>query len=59
MALAMDRYESVLMMASGFGIAALLPYLKKLIHDYNARVGRARRIRVVWQISNRGRLIIL
>jgi predicted ferric reductase len=59
MGLAMDKYESVLMVASGFGIAALLPYMKKLIYDYNARMGRARRIHVVWQISNRGRLIIL
>lgn len=57
--LAMDKYESVLMVASGFGIAALLPYLKKLIHDYNNRVGRARRIHVVWQIRNRGRLTTL
>jgi NAD(P)H-flavin reductase len=58
MDLAMDKYESVLMVASGFGIAALLPYLKKLIRDYNTRVGRARRIHVVWQISDRGRLAI-
>jgi NAD(P)H-flavin reductase len=55
---AMDEYESVLMVASGFGIAALLPYLKKLIYGYNTRVGRARRIHVIWQISARGRLII-
>lgn len=58
MDLAKDRYESVLMVASGFSIAALLPYLKKLIHGYNARMGRARRIHIVWQISSRGRLII-
>jgi NAD(P)H-flavin reductase len=54
----MDKYESVLMVASGFGIAALLPYIKKLIHGYNTRVGRARQIHVVWQISARGRFII-
>jgi predicted ferric reductase len=58
MDVAMDEYESVLMVASGFGIAALLPYLKKLIYSYNNRVGRARRIHVIWQISSRGRLII-
>lgn len=56
--LAMDKYESVLMVASGFGIATLLLYLKKLIHDYNTCVSRARRIHVVWQISDRGRLVI-
>jgi hypothetical protein len=32
--------------------------LMKLIHGYNTRVGRARRIHVVWQISTRGRFII-
>jgi hypothetical protein len=37
MDLAMDRYESVLMVASGFSIAALLPYLKKLIHVWAPR----------------------
>ena len=47
MGMAMDKYKSVLMVASGFGIAALLPYMKKLIYDYNARKGRARRIHVV------------
>ena len=50
----MDDYESVLMVASGFGIAAHLSSLKKLIYGYNARLGRTRRIRVVWQIRNQG-----
>lgn len=54
----MDEYKSVLIVASSFGIAALLPYLKKLIHGYNTRVGRARRIHVVWQISTRGKFVI-
>lgn len=31
------KYETVLMAASGFGIAAQLPYLKYLIHSYNSR----------------------
>lgn len=34
---AVDDYEVVLLIADGFGIAALLPYLKKLIHGYNNR----------------------
>ena len=33
----MDEYESVLIVASGFGIAALLSHLKKLIYGYNPR----------------------
>ncbi|PVH68529.1 hypothetical protein DL98DRAFT_599439 [Cadophora sp. DSE1049] len=50
--IAMDEYESVLMVASGFGIAAHLSSLKKLIYGYNARLGRTRRIRLVWQLRN-------
>ena len=33
----MDNCENILMVASGFGIAAHLLYLKQLIHGYNAR----------------------
>ncbi|KAH9203273.1 hypothetical protein DL95DRAFT_505089 [Leptodontidium sp. 2 PMI_412] len=50
--IAMDEYESILMVASGFGIAAHLSSLKKLIYGYNARLGRTRRIRLVWQLRN-------
>lgn len=38
------EYENILMIANGFGIAAHLPYLKQLIHGYNARKVRARHI---------------
>ena len=48
----MDDCENILMVASGFGIAAHLPYLKKLIHGYNAREVRARRIHLVWQVRD-------
>jgi len=34
---AMDEYESILMVASGFDIATQLPYLKSLIYGYNSR----------------------
>jgi hypothetical protein len=43
----MDDSENILMIAGGFGIAAHLPYLKKLIHGYNSRKVRARRIHLV------------
>lgn len=49
-----DKYETILMVASDFGIAAHLPYLKRLIHGYNARKVRARRIHLVWQLSDIG-----
>jgi hypothetical protein len=46
----MDEYESILMVASGFGIATHLPYLQRLIYGYNPRRVKARRIHLVWQI---------
>jgi len=46
---------NILMVASGFGIAARLPYLKQLIHGYNAREVRARRIYLVWQVRDIGK----
>jgi NAD(P)H-flavin reductase len=53
----MDDCENILMVASGFGIAAQLPYLKRLIHGYNARKLRARRVHLVWQVRNIGKLL--
>ncbi|KAI9774177.1 MAG: hypothetical protein M1839_001879 [Geoglossum umbratile] len=47
-----DDCENILMVASGFGIAAQLPYLKQLIHGYNAHEVRARRIHLVWQVRD-------
>ncbi|KAG9231519.1 cell surface metalloreductase [Amylocarpus encephaloides] len=44
-------YETVLMVASGFGIAAQLPYLKQLIYGYNACKTRTRRVHLVWQLE--------
>ena len=48
----MDEYEIILMVASGFGIAALGPYLKQLIHNSHIRKVQARRIHVIWQIQD-------
>jgi len=45
-------YENVLMVADGFGIAAHLPYLKRLIHGYNARKVSTRRIHLIWQLRD-------
>ena len=47
-----DRYENIIMFATGFGIAAHLPYLKKLIHEHQQR--QIRRIHLVWQIEHLG-----
>lgn len=48
------EYEVVLMIASGFGIAAQLPYLKRLLHGYNSRRVRTRRIHLVWELKTLG-----
>ena len=44
------EYETVVMVATGFGIAAQLPYLRKLIHGYNTYNARTRRVHLVWQL---------
>jgi hypothetical protein len=44
------------MVASGFGIASQLPYLKKIIHHYNTRRSCVRRVHLVWQVENIGEL---
>jgi predicted ferric reductase len=50
------EYETVLMVASGFGIAAQLSYLRQLIHGYNACKTRTRRVHLVWQLETLGKL---
>ena len=50
-----DEYETVLLIASGFGVAAQLPYLKKLIYGYNACKTRTRRVHLVWQLKTIGK----
>ena len=49
-----EQYESVLMVADGFGIGTLLPYLKRLIHSYNVRKSRTNRIHLLWHIKDIG-----
>lgn len=45
------NYETVLMLASGSGIAAQLPYLKQLMHGHEAS---PRRVHLVWQVERIG-----
>jgi NAD(P)H-flavin reductase len=49
-----DQYESVLAIATDFGVAAVIPYFKKLIDNRNKSVARARRLHFVWQVQTRG-----
>uniref|UniRef100_A0A093X7N0 Ferric reductase transmembrane component 3 n=1 Tax=Talaromyces marneffei PM1 TaxID=1077442 RepID=A0A093X7N0_TALMA len=46
-----DRYESVVLVASGFGIAAAISYLKKLVYSYNTSASRTRRVHLVWEVE--------
>ena len=47
-------FETVLLVASGLGIATQLPYLRHLIRGYNDFQVRTRRIHLVWQLDNLG-----
>ena len=49
-----SHYESVLVIASGFGIAAAVPYLKKMIYGYNTCTSQVRRLHLVWQVGSIG-----
>lgn len=48
------EFAVVVMVASGYGIAAHLPYLKQLMYEYNSRRVRTRRIHLVWQLETPG-----
>ena len=54
--IAVGDYKNVLIIADRFGIVAYLPYLKRLIYSYNARKVRTRRIHLVWQLRDIGKL---
>ena len=45
------EYGTVVMFATGIGIAGHLPYIKELISGYNNCAVKTRRIRLVWQIK--------
>ncbi|KAK3305087.1 cell surface metalloreductase, partial [Chaetomium strumarium] len=45
------KYGIVLLVAAGLGIVSHIPYLKRLIHDYNARRTQTRRICLVWLVK--------
>jgi len=48
------EYGRVIIIASGFGIAAQLPLLKELIQGFNRAEVRTRDIHLVWQLQNLG-----
>lgn len=50
----LHEYENVVMVATGFGIAAQFPYLKKLIHDHHVQRTNVCRIHLIWKIEELG-----
>ena len=55
--ISIENYGSVLLLATGIGIAAQLPYLKTLISNYNNGTACTRRALVVWQLNDWSRPI--
>ena len=50
----MKEYGTVLLIATGFGVAAILPHLKELLEGYERCKVVTRRIHVVWQLKGEG-----
>lgn len=53
-----DTYGTVVLVvlvASGWGLVGLLPYLQHLIQGYNAHTTNARRIHLIWQLHDVGK----
>ena len=48
-------YGKVLMIATGFGIAAQLPFLKGLIQGFNRSEVRTRNLHLLWQLQDLGK----
>lgn len=49
-----SEYECVLAIATDFGIAGVIPYLKQLFYGYNTSTSHVRRVHFVWQVQNLG-----
>ena len=45
------EYGTVIMIATGIGIAAHIPFIKDLISGYNNCAVKTRRIKLVWEIQ--------
>jgi predicted ferric reductase len=47
------EYGTVIMLATGIGIASHMPFIKDLVNGYNNCEVKTRRIRLVWQIKEK------
>ena len=52
-----NKYETALLIASGFGVATVIPYLKKMIYGYNTCTLQVRRLHLVWQVESIGECV--
>ena len=53
------EYDTVLLIATGFGIAAVLPHLKELLDRDERCEVVTRRVHVVWQLKGEGMRLYL
>jgi NAD(P)H-flavin reductase len=51
----LDEYGTVLLFATGIGIAGQLPYVKQLLENFHNYDAKARRIALFWQVDSEGR----
>jgi hypothetical protein len=52
-----DNFSTVLMFASDFGFAAHVPYITKLLREYQGS-GRGTRVHLVWDVEHRGSIML-
>ena len=50
--LKLDSFDTVLLFASGIGIAAQLPYVRQLLQQHYAWVAKTRRIALFWEMES-------
>ena len=55
----LDRFDKVLMIASGVGIAAHLLAIRHLLKAHDSRKARVRRLTLVWILETTGELVVL
>ncbi|KAH7303366.1 hypothetical protein B0I35DRAFT_365043 [Stachybotrys elegans] len=46
-----SEYKSAIMVASDYGIVAMLPFLQKFVHGYKFFTGRICRIHIIWHVT--------
>lgn len=51
-----QNYDFVLLIAKDFGIAAVLPFIERLVNDYCTYKSCMKRVHLAWQIENLGLL---